>query len=139
MTVSNGALSLPLFYTQSYHQKGTEPGYYSDGEYGIRIENVVVVREALTPNNFGDKGFLGFERVTMVSLFSFFLTLFGHRDDMVLGKVPIGRNLIDMSLLSVDERGWVDAYHKEIWKKVSPLLESDGRARTWLCRECAPL
>jgi hypothetical protein len=34
-----------------------------------------------------------------------------------LGKVPIGRNLIDMPLLSVDERGWVDAYHKEVWEK----------------------
>src|SRR5487761_1303569 len=44
----------------------TEPGYYADGSYGIRIENVVVVREAQTPNNFGNKGFLGFERVTMV-------------------------------------------------------------------------
>ncbi|KAN0127203.1 Peptidase M24, structural domain containing protein [Lactarius tabidus] len=95
-----------------------EPGYYADGEYGIRIENVVVVREAETPNNFGEKGFLGFEHVTMV---------------------PMGRNLIDVSLLSADERGWVDAYHKEILKKVSPLLESDPRARTWLERECAPL
>ncbi len=44
----------------------TEPGYYADGEYGARIENVVIVREAQTPNNFGNKGFLGFEHVTMV-------------------------------------------------------------------------
>ncbi|KAH9015896.1 putative Xaa-Pro aminopeptidase P [Lactarius hengduanensis] len=95
-----------------------EPGYYADGEYGIRIENVVIVREARTPNNFGDKGFLGFEHVTMV---------------------PMGRNLIDVPLLSADERGWVDAYHKEVWEKVSPLLEGDARARAWLHRECAPL
>lgn len=95
-----------------------EPGYYADGEYGIRIENVVVVREAQTPNNFGDKGFLGFEHVTLV---------------------PMGRNLIDVSLLSVEERLWVDAYHKEILEKVSPLLEGDARARAWLERECAPL
>jgi hypothetical protein len=47
------------------HSK-TEPGYYADGEYGARIENVVIVREAQTPNNFGNKGFLGFEHVTMV-------------------------------------------------------------------------
>lgn len=95
-----------------------EPGYYADGEYGIRIENVVVVREAQTPNNFGDKGFLGFEHVTLM---------------------PMGRNLIDVSLLSVEERLWVDAYHKEILEKVSPLLEGDARARAWLERECAPL
>ena len=52
------------------HPHGVEPGYYADGEYGIRIENVVVVREAQTPNNFGDKGFLGFEHVAVVSFFS---------------------------------------------------------------------
>ena len=44
----------------------TEPGYYEDGSYGIRIENVVIVRTAQTPNNFGDKGFLAFEHVTLV-------------------------------------------------------------------------
>ncbi|KAH9000975.1 hypothetical protein EDB86DRAFT_2827843 [Lactarius hatsudake] len=91
---------------------------YADGEHGIRIENIVIVCEAQTPNNFGDKGFLGFEHVTMV---------------------PMGRNLIDVLLLSADERGWVDAYHKEVWEKVSPLLEGDARARAWLHRECAPL
>ena len=51
--------------SQKAHSK-TEPGYYADGEYGIRIENVIIVREAQTPNNFGNKGYLGFERVTMV-------------------------------------------------------------------------
>jgi hypothetical protein len=48
--------------------KKTEPGYYADGDYGIRIENVVIVCEARTPYNFGDKGYLGFEHVTMVCL-----------------------------------------------------------------------
>jgi hypothetical protein len=42
-----------------------EPGYYADGEFGIRTENIMLVREAKTPNNFGDKGYLGFGRVTM--------------------------------------------------------------------------
>lgn len=42
-----------------------EPGYYADGRFGIRIESVVLVREANTPNNFGDKGYLGFEHVTV--------------------------------------------------------------------------
>ncbi|KAI0294854.1 Creatinase/aminopeptidase [Multifurca ochricompacta] len=95
-----------------------EPGYYADGEYGIRIENVVIVREVQTPNNFGNKGFLGFEHVT---------------------TAPMGRNLIDESLLSSDERAWVDAYHKEVWEKVSPLLVGDERAKAWLHRECLPL
>ena len=43
-----------------------EPGYYEDGSYGIRIENVVVVRDAQTANNFGSKGYLRFEHVTLV-------------------------------------------------------------------------
>lgn len=43
-----------------------EPGYYADGSFGIRIENIVIVKKVETPNNFGDKGYLGFEHVTMV-------------------------------------------------------------------------
>ena len=42
-----------------------EPGYYADGKFGIRIESIVLVREVKTPNNFGEKGYLGFENVTM--------------------------------------------------------------------------
>lgn len=48
---------------------GAEPGYYTDSEYGIGIENMVVVREVQTPTNFSDKTFLRFEHVTMVSFF----------------------------------------------------------------------
>ena len=40
-----------------------EPGYYADGKFGIRIESIVLVREVKTPNNFGDKDFLGLENV----------------------------------------------------------------------------
>ena len=42
-----------------------EPGYYADGKFGIRIESIVLARPADTPNNFGDKGYLRFETVTM--------------------------------------------------------------------------
>lgn len=79
------------------HNK-TEPGYYADGEYGIRIENVVIVREAQTPNNFGNKGFLGFEHVTMV--FPFCLSFLGRTDQPSQGSLwakphrhvpPLGR------------------------------------------------
>jgi hypothetical protein len=45
-----------------------EPGYYADGKWGIRIENIIVVKIAETPNNFGGKGYLEFEHVTMVGL-----------------------------------------------------------------------
>ncbi|KAI0682934.1 Creatinase/aminopeptidase [Cytidiella melzeri] len=96
-----------------------EPGYYADGRFGIRIENVVVVREVQTPNNFGEKGFLGFERLTMC---------------------PMHKNLIDGSLLSAKERKWVDEYHREVFEKVAPLLKNDDeKILKWLERACSPL
>jgi Xaa-Pro aminopeptidase len=61
------------------------------------------------------------------------------RADALSRKAPMGRSLVDVSLLSVEERGWVDGYHKEVWEKLSPLLEGDARAKAWLHRECAPL
>lgn len=63
----------------------TEPGYYADGKWGIRIESVVIVREAKTPNNFGKNGYLGFERVTMVS-FTFDLRLRSRSEMLILGR-----------------------------------------------------
>lgn len=44
----------------------TEPGYYEDGNFGVRIENVMVVKEAHAKHNFGDKGYLAFEHITWV-------------------------------------------------------------------------
>jgi len=94
-----------------------EPGYYADGRYGIRIENVVIVREAETPNNFGN-GYLCFEHVTMC---------------------PIQTKLIDFSILTTQEKEWLNSYHAETLKKVGPLLRNDPRALEWLERECSPV
>jgi Xaa-Pro aminopeptidase len=47
-----------------------EPGYYADGKFGIRIENVDVIKIAETRENFGGKGYLELEHVTMVSVTS---------------------------------------------------------------------
>jgi Xaa-Pro aminopeptidase len=44
-----------------------EPGYYADGKFGVRIENIDVIKMAETRENFGNKGYLGLEHVTMVS------------------------------------------------------------------------
>ncbi|KAG1779396.1 peptidase M24, structural domain-containing protein [Suillus placidus] len=94
-----------------------EPGYYADGRYGIRTESVVIVREAKTPNNFGN-GYLCFERVTMC---------------------PIQTKLIDFSVLTAQEKEWLNSYHAETLEKVGPLLRNDRRALQWLERECSPV
>ncbi|KAF8581277.1 Creatinase/aminopeptidase [Ramaria rubella] len=95
-----------------------EPGYYADGKFGIRIENIVLVRDVQTPNNFGGRGYLGFEHVTMC---------------------PIHRKLIELELLTPDERRWVNEYHVEVRGKVAPLLQDDERALKWLERETQSL
>jgi len=91
-----------------------EPGYYKTGEYGIRIENLVLVvpREVAG----AEKKLLGFETLTFA---------------------PIDRNLIETSMLSPDERGWVDSYHADVLRIVGPQL--DGEAKAWLEAVCAPL
>ena len=91
-----------------------EPGYYKTGEYGIRIENLVLVEERDVPG--AEKPMLGFETVTLV---------------------PIDRALIDPALLSDEERGWIDAYHARVVEVISPLI--DGAAAAWLEAACAPL
>ncbi|RXK37652.1 xaa-Pro aminopeptidase [Tremella mesenterica] len=94
-----------------------EPGYYADGKFGIRIENVMIVKPSDTRNNFGGKGYLEFERVTMC---------------------PIQTKLIQHHLLLEWERKWINEYHNEVLEKLTPLLEQfdDSRALAWLRREC---
>ncbi|KAI3981159.1 hypothetical protein MKX01_032299 [Papaver californicum] len=94
-------------------QKGmivsNEPGYYEDHSFGIRIENLLVVKEINTPNNFGGIGYLGFENITFV---------------------PIQVKLVEISLMSAAEVDWINDYHSQVWKKVSPLVEC--AASKWL-------
>jgi len=115
-----------IAYNDTYLKAGmtlsNEPGYYVDGKFGIRIENIVIVRKVETRYRFGDVDYLGFEHVTMS---------------------PMHRKLIDKSLLSPQELKWVNLYHSEVLHKVGPLLqgknEDDLRALAWLERECRPL
>ncbi|XP_021772939.1 probable Xaa-Pro aminopeptidase P isoform X2 [Chenopodium quinoa] len=101
-------------------QKGmivsNEPGYYEDHAFGIRIENLLFVKEMDTPNRFGGLAYLGFEKLTFV---------------------PIQSKLIDLSLLSAAEVDWLNDYHDQVWQKVSPLL--DGSERQWLWENTRPL
>ncbi|KAF2861914.1 peptidase M24 [Piedraia hortae CBS 480.64] len=95
-----------------------EPGYYEDGNFGIRIENIFMVKETETKYKFGDKPYLAFEHVTMV---------------------PCCRKLVDLSMLTKPEREWIDAYHEEILNKLRPFFSKDERTMKWLERECKPL
>lgn len=101
-------------------QKGmivsNEPGYYEDHAFGIRIENLVSVKEVDTKNRFGGIDYLGFEKLTFV---------------------PIQAKLIDLSLLSAEDVTWLNDYHSKVWEKVSPLL--DGSALQWLRSNTRPL
>lgn len=94
-----------------------EPGYYEDGAYGIRIENLALVREVKTEHTFGDKPFLGFEHVTMV---------------------PYCRNLIDETLLTAEEKEWLNRSNKEIFNKTEGFFKDDALTRAWLERETRP-
>ncbi|CAG8506681.1 11537_t:CDS:10 [Scutellospora calospora] len=95
-----------------------EPGYYEDGKFGIRIETVLLVKEVDTPNNFGDRGYLGFEHITFA---------------------PIQTSLVDASLLSPIEHKWLNDFNAECLRKVGPLLKPGSLGLRWLERETAPL
>ena len=97
-----------------------EPGYYEDGNFGIRIENVLVAEPCETIHNFGDVKYLRFRNLTMA---------------------PLQQKLINRELLSPDEVAWVDAYHKDVRDALLPLLEGDGdeRGKKFLLRETEPL
>ena len=83
-----------------------EPGYYREDAFGIRCENLVVVTEQEAR---GELTMLGFERLTYV---------------------PFDIRLIDRSLLSPAEFRWINEYHAEVYRRLSPLLEGEDLA--WL-------
>lgn len=91
-----------------------EPGYYKTGEYGIRIENLVLVEPRDVPG--AEREMLGFETLTFA---------------------PIDRHAIAVDLLTGEERAWLNAYHAKVVEIVGPQLEGD--ALDWLKAACAPL
>lgn len=93
-----------------------EPGYYREGAFGIRIENLIVVRDAPAVAGGDNRAMLDFETLTYV---------------------PLDRRLIDTALLSNDERAWIDCYHSDTLHKIGPRVEAS--ALDWLTAVCAPL
>jgi Xaa-Pro aminopeptidase len=92
-----------------------EPGYYKTGAYGIRIENLVLVIAAASPNG-AEKPLNGFETLTLA---------------------PIDRRLIDSRMLTGKERIWIDGYHTRVRDALRPLLEAPVQA--WLDAATRPL
>ncbi|MEM1141022.1 MAG: aminopeptidase P family protein [Pseudomonadota bacterium] len=92
-----------------------EPGYYRDGAFGIRCENLLLVRECDDAQF--EKPMLEFEAITLV---------------------PFDRRLIDVMLLTPEERNWVDQYHRRVLKEL-PLELLCPEDRAWLETAAAPL
>ena len=91
-----------------------EPGYYKTGEYGIRIENLVLVEPREVQG--AEQEMLGFETLTFA---------------------PVDRHLVEVSMLSGAERAWLDDYHAKVLEVVGPQLE--GEPLHWLEDACRPL
>jgi len=92
-----------------------EPGFYKDGAYGIRIENLQYVTEA-TDIKGGERPMHGFEYITLA---------------------PIHKGLIVKDMLTDDEVTWFNTYHKRVWKEINPRVEGDVKA--WLKEACKPI
>jgi Xaa-Pro aminopeptidase len=91
-----------------------EPGYYKEGHYGIRIENLIVVEERDIAG--AERKMLGFETITLA---------------------PIDRRLIEPKLLDDGERAWFDAYHARVYREIAPHLDTD--VRKWLKAATKPI
>ncbi len=92
-----------------------EPGFYKRGEFGIRIENLLLIKEAAEIDG-GERPMLSFETLTLA---------------------PIDRTLIDIKLLTSDELQWLDGYHARVLKEVGGFM--DGAALEWMRTSCATL
>ncbi|MCX7898551.1 MAG: M24 family metallopeptidase C-terminal domain-containing protein, partial [Methylocystis sp.] len=84
-----------------------EPGYYRAGEYGIRLENLVIVEKREIKG--AERETYGFETITMA---------------------PFDLNCIEPKLMGEDEIAWLNAYHAKVRKTLSPLV--DAKTRKWL-------
>jgi Xaa-Pro aminopeptidase len=92
-----------------------EPGYYKTGAFGIRLENLVVVkREEMQQDS--NRSFLGFDTLTVV---------------------PFDRRLIDADLLSRQERDWINTYHARVWQCLEAKV--DAETRGWLKQATQPI
>jgi Xaa-Pro aminopeptidase len=96
-----------------------EPGYYEDGNFGIRIENLCITVVKQTEHNFLNKQYVGFETVTMS---------------------PIATNLIQLSQLTGQEVAWLNAYHAKVRALLMPhMQETFPEAVAYLIERTEPV
>lgn len=95
-----------------------EPGYYKDGEYGIRIENDLLVKECKPELRFGDTKFLEFENITMV---------------------PYCKKLINLEMLTTEEKTQINMYNRTIWDNLVQYMQPQSITYKWLKRETATI
>ena len=94
-----------------------EPGYYREGAFGMRLENLIVVQEApALPGGDPERAMLEWRTLTFV---------------------PFDRRLIVVEMLTVAERDWLNAYHAEVAEKIGPRVGTDEKL--WLDAATAPL
>ncbi len=93
-----------------------EPGYYREGQFGIRLENLIVVIPAPALPDADMRVQLAFETLTLA---------------------PMDRHLIRADMLAPGERDWLDAYHAEVLAKLGPRLSAF--ALDWCQAACAPI
>jgi Xaa-Pro aminopeptidase len=91
-----------------------EPGYYKAGEYGIRLENLVLVEPREIAG--AEDAYFGFETLTLV---------------------PFDVTMVEPALLSPEEIAWWNAYHAQVLDVIGPQLDSDERV--WLEERCRPI
>lgn len=93
-----------------------EPGYYKEGAYGIRIENLIFVKQADVINGSDNRNMLCFETLTLA---------------------PISKVMIDKTLLTTDEVIWLNAYHAQVWECLHNKVSA--QTKDWLETACAAL
>ncbi|CRL00590.1 CLUMA_CG013850, isoform A [Clunio marinus] len=96
-----------------------EPGYYEEGQFGIRIEDIVQIVKANVPKDFAGRGALTFYTVTLC---------------------PISTKLIKVEMLTEAERQGLNAYHKRVYDTLKPLIDpTDELTLNWLQKETNPI
>ena len=108
LSVHEGPIGISTRYSTPFETgmiTSNEPGFYKEGAFGIRIENLLAVTESAV----GDGKFLEFETLTLA---------------------PIDLRLIDEAQVTAPEKAWLNAYHRRVFEEVGPLVK--GQVKAWL-------